>query len=72
LSYRFVQFDLVGGRVDFEKEITSVDDIAVLETDLSQGAADLRTQLKMSTAENWPRNPSLPSTSRCSGALTTT
>jgi hypothetical protein len=41
------QFDLVGGRVDFEKEITSVDDIAVLETDLSQGAADLRAQLKM-------------------------
>src|SRR5258708_7168884 len=45
LSYRFVQFDLVGGRIDLEKKVTFMDDIPVLEADLSQGSADLRAQL---------------------------
>ena len=49
-----------------------MDDVAVLEADLGEGAADLGTQLRRSTAENWPRNSRLPSTSRCSGGLTVT
>ena len=36
-----------------------MDDVAVLEADLGERAADLRAQLDAVTAENWPRNWSL-------------
>ncbi len=44
---RFGEFDLVGGRVDLEQQIALMNDGAVLETDLGQGAADLRAQLDL-------------------------
>ena len=39
------QLDLVGRRIDHEKQIALVDDVAVLEADLRERAADLGAQL---------------------------
>jgi len=72
LSDPFVQFDLVGGRIDLEKKITFMDDIPVLEADLSQGSADLRAQLNALDSGELPRNWRLVSRLCANGALTVT
>ena len=45
LGGRLGELDLIGARIDDEKEIALVDDLSVLEMDLGERAADLRPQL---------------------------
>src|SRR5258708_33589162 len=52
---RLGQFDLIWNAIDDEKQITLVDDVAVLEADLSERAADLGAQLKMVHGRELPQ-----------------
>ena len=42
---RLGELDLIGARIDHEKEIPLVDNLPILEMDLGKSASDLRTQL---------------------------
>jgi hypothetical protein len=55
LRVRLSQFDLIWNAIDDEKQIALVDDVAVLEADLSERAADLGAQLKMVHGRELPQ-----------------
>src|ERR1700722_18489155 len=47
LRSRFAELDLIRSRIDLEEKIALLDNVAILEADLRQGASDLRAQLNI-------------------------
>jgi hypothetical protein len=45
LGRAFVEFDLIWGRINDEQKSASLNDIAILESDISELPTDLRSQL---------------------------